>query len=74
MAVREKPNFLLQRCLAAASAALAGRLAEAQTSMVHLRGIDPALRISNLKDVISYLRPEDFAKWAEGLRMAGLPE
>ena len=74
MAVRGKPDFLLSRCLAAASAALAGRLAEAQKSMMHLRGIDPALRISNLKDVISYLRPEGFAKWAEGLRMAGLPE
>jgi TolB-like protein/Tfp pilus assembly protein PilF len=74
MAVRWKPDFFLARCLAVASAALAGRLAEAQKSMMHLRGIDPALRISNLKDVISYLRPEDFAKWAEGLRMAGLPE
>jgi hypothetical protein len=42
--------------------------------MVRLRRIDPGLRISNLNDVISYLRAEDFAKWAEGLRKAGLPE
>jgi hypothetical protein len=74
MAVRGKPDLLLSSCLAAASAALAGRSAEMQKAMTRLRGIDPDLRISNFRDVISYLRSEDYAKWAEGLRMAGLPE
>jgi F420-0:gamma-glutamyl ligase len=32
------------------------------------------LRLSNLKDVISYLRPKDFDRRSEGLRKAGLPE
>jgi Flp pilus assembly protein TadD len=73
-AMREHPNFLLATCIAATSAAPAGRFEEARKAMVRLRRIDPGLRISNLNDVISYLRAEDFAKWAEGLRKAGLPE
>jgi TolB-like protein len=72
-AMREQPNFLLANCIAATSAALAGRLEEARRVMARLRQIDPGLRISNLKDVM-YLRAEDFAKWADGLRKAGLPE
>jgi hypothetical protein len=73
-AVREKPNFLMGSCVAAASAALAGRLAEAEKAMAHLRELNPALRLSNLKDLIPFRRPEDFDRWAEGLRKAGLPE
>ena len=42
--------------------------------MTILLRLDPDLRISNLKSVISYLRPHDFAKWVDGLRKAGLPE
>jgi hypothetical protein len=73
--LREWPdNYLLPICIAATSAALAGRLEEARKFMVRLRQIDPGLRISNLKNVISYLRAEDIAKWADGLRKAGLPE
>ncbi len=73
--LREWPdNYLLPICIAAISAALTGRLEEARKFMVRLRQIDPGLRISNLKDVISYLRAEDIAKWADGLRKAGLPE
>jgi TolB-like protein/class 3 adenylate cyclase len=73
-AVREKPKFLAANCVAAASAALAGRPVEAQKAMAQVREIDPALRLSNLKDLILFRRPEDFARWAEGLRKAGLPE
>jgi hypothetical protein len=39
-----------------------------------LQRLDPDLRISNLKSVISYLQDIDFAKWVDGLRKAGLPE
>jgi adenylate cyclase len=73
-AVREQPNFLLSTCMAAASGALAGRPAESQKAMVRLRQLDPALRISNLKDLFPIRRSEDFTKWEEALRRAGLPE
>jgi adenylate cyclase len=58
----------------AASKALAGHLDEAREAVDRLLELDPAVRISNLKDRISPLRPEDFAKYADGLRKAGLPE
>jgi hypothetical protein len=42
--------------------------------MLKLRKADPQLRMSNLGNVISPLRPEHLAKYVEGLRLAGLPE
>ena len=42
--------------------------------MARLRQLDPALRVSNLNRLISFRRPEDFARLADGLRKAGLPE
>jgi TolB-like protein len=58
----------------AASSALAGRLREAQNAMARLRAIDPALRVSDLMDLNPRRRPEDAARYAEGLRKAGLPD
>jgi TolB-like protein len=72
-ALLKKPNFHSALRLAAASNALAGRMERAQTAMARLRQIDPALRVSHLKDLIP-LRPEDLARYAEGLRKAGLPD
>jgi hypothetical protein len=60
--------------MAAVSNALAGRLDEAKKFMERMREMDPALRISNLKDFLPLRRAEDFAKWADSLRLAGLPE
>jgi hypothetical protein len=73
-AVTGKPDFLLPNCIAAASAALGGRLAEAQKAIVRLQEINPSLRISNVRHVISHHRAEDIARCAEGLRLAGLPD
>ncbi len=42
--------------------------------MTRLREIDPALRISNLKDRSPLQRPQNITKYAEGMRIAGLPE
>ena len=47
---------------------------EAHEAMLRLRRIDPALRIANLKDWLLLQRAEDHARWADGLRKAGLPE
>jgi TolB-like protein/DNA-binding SARP family transcriptional activator len=74
MAVREQPNYILPTAIAAASSALAGRASDAAKAMRRLHEIDPALRISNLKELIPIRRPEDLARWAEGMRKAGLPE
>jgi TolB-like protein/class 3 adenylate cyclase/Tfp pilus assembly protein PilF len=74
MAVREKPDYLLPRCVLAASAALAGRQADAEKAIAMARRIDPAVRLSNLSFFPAIQRPGDYARWEEGLRRAGLPE
>ena len=73
-AMRQRPNFVISTSAAAAGGALAGRMAEAQEAMARLRQLEPTLRISNLKGLFPIRRPDDFSKWAEGLRQAGLPE
>jgi adenylate cyclase len=73
-ASRDRPNAAGAARVAAASHALAGRLEQAQKAMARLRQIDPALRISNLRDVLTVRPPEVLARYVEGLRKAGLPE
>lgn len=58
----------------AASHALADRMDEARRAMRHLRQIDSALRLFNLKDWFPLHRPEHLAIFADGLRRAGLPD
>nr|WP_298683213.1 winged helix-turn-helix domain-containing tetratricopeptide repeat protein [uncultured Dongia sp.] len=67
------PSFLLTSVVIAASHALADQMDEAQQAMQRLRRLDPALRISNLKDWLPLKRLEDRATLAEGLGKAGLP-
>jgi adenylate cyclase len=73
-ACRAQPYFMSAIRLAAASNACAGRLDEARRLVARALQLDPALRVSNFKDRIISIRPEDFAKYADGLRKAGLPE
>ena len=71
----ERPNILATLRVAAVSNALAGRLEEAQKAVARALELDPDMRLSNLKDRIgAFRRPEDYAKYADGLRKAGLPE
>jgi tetratricopeptide (TPR) repeat protein len=75
MALRDRPDYLNALRISAASNALAGRLEQAQKALVRLRQLDPTRRVSNLRDSMGpYRRPEDVAKYEEGLRRAGLPE
>ena len=73
-AIRERPGFRLTNCVAAASNALAGRPAEAKRAMERVRQLDPSLNASTLQILFPLRRPEDLARLAEGLRLAGLPE
>jgi hypothetical protein len=74
VAWRAQPDFLFPRCIAAASAALSGQMEVAQKAMLVLRQLDPSLRLSNLRNLHPIPRAEAYAKWEEGLRLAGLPE
>ena len=72
-ALQENPNLHPALRVSAAASAFLGRIEQAQKTLARLRRVDPALRISNLSDIATF-RPDDFAKVAEGLRIAGLPE
>ncbi len=75
MALQANPDYQPALRQAAASNAMAGRPEQAHKALARLRQLNPALRISNLKDVLGpYQHAEDFAQYGEGLRRAGLPE
>ena len=73
-ACRKQPYFLGAIRVAAAGNAAAGRPDNARKWLARALQLDPELRVSNLKDRVSWFRPEDFAKYVEALRKAGLPE
>ena len=72
--MRERPWFLLAICIAAVSAAHAGRIADAQLAITRMLKSDPGIRISNIGQLTPIQRPQDAAIWLEGFRKAGLPE
>src|SRR5713101_6163043 len=75
MALQDNPDFQAGLRIAAASNAMAGRPEQAHQAMARLRQLNPALRVSTLKDVRGpYRRAEDLSGLEEGLRKAGLPE
>ena len=73
-AFRDLPSFLPAIGIIAASHTLGGRMDEARRALHHLRQLDPALRVSSLRDWLPLRRPEDLTMLADGLRRAGLPE
>jgi TolB-like protein len=71
----ERPNILATLRIAAVSNAYAGRREQARKAVARIRLLDPGMRLSNLRERIGiFRRPADYKKYAEGLRMAGLPE
>ncbi len=74
MALQGNPDFLPGLRIAAASNAMAGRPEQAHKAVARLRHLNPALRVSTLKDMMGPWRAEDLSRLEEGLRRAGLPE
>lgn len=72
-AVALNPRFLPALRMAAASYALAGQANKAKTAMARLRKLDPSLRVSHIKSILPLRQAEDSNRYAEGLRIAGLP-
>ena len=73
-ASRENPNFVPAIRIIAASAGNSGQLERARKAAKRMLEIDPAFRVSRLSDHVPLQRPDDLARYAEGLRRAGLPE
>jgi len=75
MALQDNPDYQPGLRIAAASNAMAGRPEQAHKAMARLQQLNPALRVSSLKDVVGpYRHAEDLSRFEEGLRRAGLPE
>ena len=75
MALQDRPDFQPGLRIAAASNAMAGRPEQARKAAARLRQLNPALRVSNLKDVLGpYRHAEYISRYEEGLRQAGLPD
>jgi TolB-like protein/class 3 adenylate cyclase len=75
MALQDNPAFQPALRIDAASNAMAGRPEQAHKAVARLRRLNPALRVSTLKNVLGpYRRAEDLSRYEEGLRQAGLPE
>jgi TolB-like protein/class 3 adenylate cyclase len=75
MALQDNPDYQAGLRIQAASHAMAGRPEQAHQALVRLRQLNPALRVSSLKNVLGpYRRAEDLSRLEEGLRQAGLPE
>ena len=54
--------------------ALAGRLDEARGIMAYIRRLHPAMRLSQLGDLVGLSRQQDIERLIRGLRLAGMPE
>ena len=75
LALQGNPDFQAGVRISAATSGMAGRPVEAHQTVIRLRRLNPALRISNLQNVLGpYRRADDLARYEEGLRKAGLPE
>jgi TolB-like protein/class 3 adenylate cyclase/tetratricopeptide (TPR) repeat protein len=74
MALQDNADYPGGLRIAAASNAMAGRPEQAHKAVARLRQLNPALRVSNLKDLVGPWRANDLARYEEGLRRAGLPE
>ena len=69
-----QPDWLTSLRIGAACHAVAGRVDQARKLVARMLELDPALRISSLQGLPPLRRAEDFARWSEALRKAGLPE
>jgi TolB-like protein len=71
---RALPSFLFALCILAAAQAQADQIEKARRTMAEIRRLDPSFRLGSLLDWLPINRSEDRSTFAEGLRLAGLPE
>jgi TolB-like protein len=73
-ALRQHPDDLPLLRVAAASHALAEQMLDAKRNVARICQLNPALRLSGVAELAPCRRPEDVAKYVDGMRRAGLPE
>ncbi|MFO1056476.1 MAG: BTAD domain-containing putative transcriptional regulator [Dongiaceae bacterium] len=73
-ALSEKPDYVSALRLLAAAGALGGWPEDAARAMARLATLDPGASIAGIRARDPLRRDEDLARFAEGLRRAGLPD
>jgi TolB-like protein/class 3 adenylate cyclase len=73
-ALHDRPDHLPALAAVAASAAHLGRQADVEDAKARLLRLFPTVDQNYLRNFLPYQQPQDAARWAEGFRMAGLPE
>lgn len=73
-AVAANPEWLSSRRIAMISAAFSGDIDAAKAAWEVAQKMDPTQRISQLKQRFPLQRADDYARMAEGCRLAGMPE
>ena len=74
VAWRAQPEFLPPKVYSRSKRRARRTNGTAQKAMLVLRQLDPTLCLSNLRNLQPIQRAEAYAKWEEGMRLAGLPE
>jgi tetratricopeptide (TPR) repeat protein len=69
-----RDDWLTALRIGAACHAVGGRLDQARKLVARMLELDSRLRISDLQGLPPLRRAEDFQRWSEALRKAGLPE
>jgi adenylate cyclase len=72
--IAERPETPAGRRLLAASLAQLGKDAEARKALDDLLNITPGLTATLLRNVTHFKKPEDFDRYIDAMRKAGLPE
>ena len=68
------PNYITGVLMVAVSLSLAGRTEESNKAMARLRELDPSVCTTKFSGLWPLRRPEDVARFSEGLRKVGLSE
>jgi adenylate cyclase len=73
-AVRQQQNYLTAQFILAACHAMSGRIEEAREVCARAMQLNPAQRISRIKDRTPFRRAQDIERLAQACRIAGMPE
>jgi len=72
--ILRNPETDASRALLAASLGQTGLIEEARAAWDELMRVNPGYSVEQRRKVLPYKNPEDFERFVEGLRKAGLPE
>jgi hypothetical protein len=74
-AIGSRADSTVARRIRAAAFAQAGKMDDARRAIADLLSLDPAMRLGRWRSSAGlWRRPDDYDRWFDGLRRAGMPE